>query len=88
MSDPFASRGSSVMSPSRNPFSVTPHDTNPLSVIPKAIRVGQGGTLVLRGVDASQDVTLINVANGEVVDIRASHIRATGTSCSAIVALA
>lgn len=87
MSDAFATRGSSVMAPSRNPFAVTPHDSNPLAVIPKAIRVGQGGTLVLRGVDSTQDVTLLNVANGEVIDIRASHIRATGTSCSAIVAL-
>lgn len=88
MSDPFATRSASVMAPSRNPFTVTPHDTNPLPIIPKAIRAGQGGTLVLRGIDASQDVTLVNVANGEVIDIRASHIRATGTTCSAIVALA
>lgn len=88
MSDPFAMRGASVMAPSRNPFAVVPHDTSPLPVIPKAIRIGQGGTLVLRGVDASEDVTLLNVANGEVIDIRASHIRATGTTCSGIVALA
>ena len=88
MSDSFATRSASVMAPSRNHFSVTPHDTDPQRVIPKAIRAGPGGTLVLRGVDASQDVTLVNVANGKVIEIRVSHIRSIGTKCAAIVALA
>lgn len=88
MSDKFANDSDAVAAPSRSPFAVVPHDVNPLPVLPKALRVGQGGTLVLRGVDVTQDVTLLNVANGEVIDIRASHVRATGTTCTGIVALA
>jgi len=73
--------------PSRSPTPVSPHDTNELPVIPKALYVGTGGTLVLRGVGATADVTFKNVANGQVLDVRAQFVRATGTTAADIVAL-
>ena len=88
MSDPFQTSGDSLSAPSRSPFAIASNDTTALPFIPKAIYVGTGGTLVLRGVDATADVTLKNVASGQILDIRASHVRATGTSAADLVGLA
>ena len=88
MADPFTQNSDSVFAPSRAPFAIVPHDTDPLSTVPKALYVGTGGDLVLRGVGASADVTFRNVASGQLIDVRASHVRATGTTAADIVALA
>ncbi len=88
MSDKFSNDPDDAKAPSRLPYEVVPSDTVALPVLPKALRVGNGGTLVLRGVDSEFDVTLLNVASGETFDIRASHVRSTGTTCTGIVALA
>lgn len=86
--DPFVSQSDSAGNPARAPYTVAPHDVNALPVLPKALYVGTGGTLVLRGVDGAADVTLKNVASGQVIDIRAQYVRATGTTAADIVALA
>lgn len=86
--DLFQSHSDMVGAPSRAPFSVTPHDGNELAVIPKALYVGTGGVVILRGVDGSSDVTFKNVANGQVLDVRAQYVRATGTTATDIVGLA
>lgn len=88
MADPYALLNDTVSAPSRAPFEVSAHDTNPLPVIPKALFVGTGGTIVLRGVDGGADVTLRNIASGQILDIRAQFVRATGTTATDIVALA
>lgn len=79
--------GDSVSSPARAAFAVTPHNTEALPRLPKALMIGIGGTLTLRAVDAVSDVTVTVVA-GQIVPIRASHVRATGTSAAQIVGLA
>lgn len=76
-----------VTSPARDAFAVTPHDTNPLPRLPKALLVGSAGTIALRAVDSAADV-VVGVVSGQLVPIRASHVRATGTSAGQIVALA
>lgn len=86
--DHFQLHGDAVASPSRAPFAVVPHDTDALPTIPKALYVGTAGDLVLRGAGGTADVTFRNVAAGQVLDVRASHVRATGTTAGAIVALA
>lgn len=86
--DDFGNHAPTVSGPSRRPFTVTPHDTNELSFIPKALYVGTGGTVILRGIDGSQDVTFKNVGNGQVLDVRAQYVRATGTTATDIVAMA
>ncbi len=88
MLDPFQSAGDALLAPARAPFAITPSDATALPVLPKALYVGTGGTLVLRGIDAAVDVTLKNVAAGQLVDIRASHVRATGTTAADLVGLA
>jgi hypothetical protein len=78
----------SLIAPARNAFSVTPDDTNALASLPKAIYVGTGGNITLRGVDSTQDVIFYNVSNGSIIDIRAKFIRATGTTASNLIGLA
>lgn len=87
MLDPFRF-SDALLAPARAPFAITPSDTTALPVLPKAIYVGTGGVLVVRGIDAAADVTLKNVAAGRVIDIRASHVRATGTTAADLVGLA
>lgn len=86
--DNFEPAIDSLISPSRNAFSITPDDVVPLPSLPKAIYVGTGGTIALRGVDSTQDVILYNVANGSIIDVRAKFIRATGTTAMNLVGLA
>lgn len=86
--DDFGNHAPTVSGPSRRPFTVTPHDTNELTFLPKALYVGTGGTVILRGVDGATDVTFVNVANGQILDVRAQYVRATGTTAANIVALA
>ena len=88
MSDEFQNAMDTESGPSRQPYAVVPHDANALPRVPKALRVGKGGTIVLRGSESTADVTITNVADGETLPIRASHVRLTGTTCSDIVALA
>ena len=49
---------------------------------------GYGSSMILRGVGGAADVTFKNVANGQVLDVRAQYVRATGTTAADIVALA
>lgn len=87
MADRFSERGDSVGAPARSAAAVVPHDSNGLADIPKALFVGTGGNLVLRGVGGGADVLFRNVASGSLLPFRASHVRATGTTASDIVAL-
>lgn len=87
MLDAFQSLADSVASPARRAFAVSPSDTVELPMLPKALLVGGAGALVLRPVDSAADVT-ITVAAGQIVPIRAQFVRATGTTATAIVALA
>ena len=86
--DSFAQHADSVFAPARAPYAVSPSDADPLPVVPKALYVGTGGDVVLRGAGAAADVTFRNIASGALIDVRASHVRATGTTATDIVALA
>lgn len=88
MIDRFSDHTDSVGNPSRRPFAVQPSDDVPLPAVPKALYVGTGGTVVLRGIDATEDVRFVNVAAGSVLDVRASHVRGTGTTAADLVGLA
>lgn len=87
-SDSFAQFSDSVIAPACAPFPVAPSDSTPLPVVPKALYVGTAGDVVLRGVNGTSDVTFRNVAAGQVIDVRAGFVRATGTTAADIVALA
>lgn len=86
--DAFATHAFAAVDPARQAFAISPHDDDELAVLPRAIYVGSGGTIVLRAVDSAADVTLANLASGQVIDIRARFVRATGTTAADLVALA
>lgn len=86
--DPFAVNSRSATDPARDAFALTPDDTAALAVLPRAIFVGTGGTLVLRAVDSSADTVFRNLASGQILDVRAQYVRATGTTAADLVGLA
>lgn len=79
MSDNFTSFDDNPSAPARRCFVITPHDSNALTHVTKAIRADGNGVVTFRPVGQSQDVTHPVLA-GERIDVRASHVRATGTS--------
>jgi hypothetical protein len=87
MADPFSGRADSVSSPARRAVAIVPHDSNALAEIPKALFVGTGGTIAMRGVGGGADQLFKNVPNGTVLPFRAQFIRATGTTAADILAL-
>jgi len=87
MPDQFSGHGDAVMAPATRGLAVVPHDVNALADVPKALFVGTGGHLTVRGVGGGPDVLLKNVPDGSVLPFRATHVRATGTTAADIVAL-
>ena len=87
MADPFSGAVDSVIAPATRAVAVVPHDLNPLADIPKALFVGSGGHLALRGAGGGADVLFRNVQDGTVLPLRAQFVRATGTTAADIVAL-
>lgn len=88
MSDKFAIFPDEASHPAREAFAITPHATNAISPLPKAIYVGGAGDIALRCVDSGADVTLVAVPVGTILPVRASHVRVTGTTATNLVGLA
>jgi len=88
MADRFDNQLDSLSQPARLAFAITPHATNEIDPLPKAIYVGSGGNVTLRSIDGTADIVLRNVASGQIIDVRARYIRASGTTASDIVGLA
>lgn len=65
---------------------VKTHNSNPLAEVPRALFVGKGGTLKMRGVDDAED-RMWKVPAGAVIPFRAQFIRTTGTTADDIMAL-
>lgn len=87
MADNFATLGDTPGAPATASVAITPHDSNPLSTIPKALFVGTGGTITMRGANGAADHIWKNVANGTVLPFRAQYVRATGTTATDMLAL-
>lgn len=87
MADPFSNRADSTSAPATRARPVVPHDTNALSDVPKGLYVGTGGTITMRGVGDDTDSVWTNIPSGSVIPFRASHVRATGTTASGMLAL-
>lgn len=86
--DPFAFHARAAGDPARSAFPITPHDTEELAVLPRAIYAGTGGTIVLRAVESTADVVFKSLAAGQILDVRAQYVRATGTTAADLVGLA
>lgn len=86
--DNFSNFADSPSSPASNCFAITPSDSTQLALVTKALYIGTGGDVTLRSVQSGADVVFRNVATGSVLDVRASYVRATGTTAANIVGLA
>lgn len=87
MTDQFSHHADQVSAPATRASAVTPHDSNALTDIPKALFVGTGGHIAMRGVNGSADQLWKNVPSGAVLPYRAQYVRATGTTAADILAL-
>lgn len=88
MPDAFASLADSPTAPARQAAAIVPHNTNALPLLPKAIYVGAAGDITLRAVDDAADVVFKSVPVGTILAVRASHVRASGTTAGSLVGLA
>jgi hypothetical protein len=86
MADPFSNSADSVSAPATRAVAVVPDDGIPLADVPKALYVGTGGTIAMRGAGAA-DTVWKNIPSGTVLPFRARYVRATGTSAADILAL-
>jgi type 1 fimbria pilin len=87
MADNFSNVADSIAAPARQARAVTPHDSNALTDIPKALFVGTGGNITMRGVGGTADQVWKNVQSGTILPFRAQYIRAAGTTAGDILAL-
>lgn len=76
----------SASDPASRMAAVTPHDTNPIDPVPRALYVGTGGDMVVRASDSDSDVTLVNVPDGALLPAGIKYVRSTGTTADDIVA--
>lgn len=87
MADKFSGFTDSPTAPASQSSTVTPHDSDALASVSKAIYIGTGGNISVRLAGDSTDRVFTNLPNGSILPIRVTHIRATGTSAADLVAL-
>lgn len=86
MLDKFEGRASSTSGPAMSGFAITPHDTNELEEMTRAVYVGAGGSIALQ-MHSGANVTLVGVASGTFLPVRVRKVLATGTTAGSIVGL-
>lgn len=84
--DPLPSYASGKSDPAVGGETVTPHDTNQLTNISRAIWVGVGGNVALLMSDDTT-ITLVGVAAGTLLPVRAKRVNSTNTTATTMVAL-
>lgn len=76
-----------MIPPAQKAAAITPHDTNALAAVTNGIYVGGTGAITLRPVNSPADVVFTAIPVGSILPIRASHVRATGTTATNLVGL-
>jgi hypothetical protein len=84
-SDRFSTYADSPDGPAAQAFAIVPSDDAELQAVTKAIYVGSAGDVTLRPLLAAADVTYRNVPDGAYLTVRASHVRAAGTTAGDLV---
>jgi hypothetical protein len=86
MADNYAGRAGGLGAPARGGFAVTPSDTVDLPRETRALYVGVSGDLSLVTADGSP-VTLGGIPGGSLLPVRATRVKATGTTADQLVGL-
>lgn len=74
-------------SPALNAFNITPHDTNELSSVTRAIFVGTGGDINLTLRDDTTPVIFRNVSSGTLLPLRVKLVKTASTTAQDIIGL-
>jgi hypothetical protein len=86
MSDRFASHTPSLTGPASSGFPITPDDALALPETTRALYVGIGGSLVVEMASGAV-LTFAGVADGALLPLRVSRVRASGTTASGLIGL-
>ncbi len=84
--DTFSDIATTLSAPAREASAITPSDTTDILSMPRAIYVGQAGSIaaVMAG---GQTVSFQNVPAGSLLPLRLQRVNATGTTATGLVAL-
>ena len=85
--DPFNDVADSITAPASAAVPIVPDDATPLATTPRAIYVGSGGDVTMRGKRDGVPRLWRNVPSGAVLPFRAALVCATGTTAADLLAL-
>ena len=85
MADRYAGMGDDLTSPASDGAAVTPSDTVALPVASKRLWIGGAGNVTIVTI-AGTTLTYTGVPAGTYLHVRASQVKATGTTATNIVA--
>lgn len=74
------------VSPADGAEAVTPHDTNEMTYISRALWIGGAGTMTVV-TQAGETILFSGIPAGTIIPIRVKIVKATGTTATLIVAL-
>lgn len=83
--DLYGDYGNSLEAPAKDAVAVTPHDTNDLTYLPRALYVGVSGDVKVDMI-GSGTVTFVGVPVG-ILPVRVTRVYSTGTTATDIVAI-
>lgn len=86
MSDRYKNRAENLEGPAGHGFSITPHDSNDLPQVTRALYVGVEGDVSVEFLSGGTAI-LAAVPAGSLLPVRAGKVRATGTTAGQIVGL-
>jgi hypothetical protein len=86
MSDRFQSHTPSLTGPASTGFPITPDDALALPETTRALYVGSGGSLAVE-MASGATLTFEGVADGMLLPLRVSRVRASGTTAGGLIGL-
>jgi hypothetical protein len=84
--DQFKDFPSTLISPATHAIAIVPNDTVPISVVTRAVYVGQTGDVSVE-MQSGQIVTYENVQGGTILAIRALKVRQTDSTATGLIAM-
>ena len=85
--DTYGGFRGALSSPYVKAFAITPHDTNQLGYVTRAIYVGGAGNIHLQLADDSASVTIYGALAGSTITVRARLVGSTYTTATHLVGL-